>query len=144
MIAFSLVLPEAAPWAPKGRVEFALHQPTEAAALPEGQVSARADDRGIVIEDPGVSLRLSNKTGLLSFCKVRGQEFIKEPLRWNFWRALTDNDFELKQGDAVTVNLDHLQMGVGGDNSWSRPVNEPCRIQADQTYEWGGLIRPIG
>jgi beta-galactosidase len=31
---------------------------------------------------------------------------------------------ELPERDFITVNVDHLQMGVGGDNSWS-PAGQP-------------------
>lgn len=55
---------------------------------------------------------------------------------------MAKHDFELPTRDFVTVNLDHLQMGVGGDNSWGLPVNEPYRIQADRVYQWSFTLRP--
>jgi beta-galactosidase len=53
------------------------------------------------------------------------------------------HDFELPQRDFVTVNVDHLQMGVGGDNSWGLPVNEPYRIKANRAYQWSYSISPV-
>ncbi|WP_105254489.1 glycoside hydrolase family 2 TIM barrel-domain containing protein [Pseudoalteromonas sp. T1lg75] len=37
---------------------------------------------------------------------------------------------EVPLRDLVTVNLDHKQMGVGGDTSWGRPVHPQYRIPA--------------
>lgn len=54
------------------------------------------------------------------------------------------HDYELPERDFVTVNLDFLQMGVGGDNSWGLPVNEPYRIQADRPYRWSFTLSPAG
>ncbi len=53
------------------------------------------------------------------------------------------HDYELPKKDLITVNLDHLQMGVGGDNSWGLPVNEPYRIKANQNYRWAFRIDPV-
>ncbi len=50
--------------------------------------------------------------------------------------AAARHDYELPRRDFITVNLDHRQMGVGGDNSWGAPVNAPYRIKAGKTYEW--------
>ncbi len=53
------------------------------------------------------------------------------------------HDFELPRRDFVTVNLDHLQMGVGGDNSWGLPVNDSYRIKADRVYSWSFVLVPL-
>lgn len=52
-------------------------------------------------------------------------------------------NYELPTRDLITVNLDHLQMGVGGDNSWGLPVNEPYRIKAEGAYRWALTISPL-
>jgi beta-galactosidase len=57
--------------------------------------------------------------------------------------ATAAHDFELPERDFITVNLDHLQMGVGGDNSWGLPVNEPYRIKADRVYRWSFTLAPV-
>jgi beta-galactosidase len=57
--------------------------------------------------------------------------------------AKATHDYELPARDFITVNIDHLQMGVGGDNSWGLPVNEPYRIKPDRVYRWGFVLRPI-
>ena len=42
----------------------------------------------------------------------------------------TKHGAELLMRDLVTVNLDHKQMGVGGDTSWGRLVHKQYRIPA--------------
>lgn len=65
-----------------------------------------------------------------------------EPLSISAWPysmqdlAATAHDSKLPERDFITVNLDHLQMGVGGDNSWGLPVNEPYRIKANRSFQW--------
>jgi len=41
-----------------------------------------------------------------------------------------------------TVNVDHLQMGVGGDNSWGAEVHREFRIATGRTYEWTFRMAP--
>jgi beta-galactosidase len=38
--------------------------------------------------------------------------------------AQATHNFLLKKEDRITVNIDCRQMGVGGDNSWGKPVND--------------------
>jgi beta-galactosidase len=49
----------------------------------------------------------------------------------------------LPMRDTITVNLDHIQMGIGGDNSWGLPVNEPYRIRTSGTRNWSFVLRPV-
>ncbi len=42
----------------------------------------------------------------------------------------------------VNVNIDHLQMGVGGDNSWGRRPHNEYMIQPKE-YQYSYLIHPI-
>ena len=51
---------------------------------------------------------------------------------------------ELPDRDIITLNIDHLQQGVGGDNSWS-PLGRPhkeFRIPCDD-YQYKFIIQPI-
>jgi beta-galactosidase len=41
---------------------------------------------------------------------------------------------DIQTGTAVQWNLDHLQMGVGGDNSWGRPVHKAYTIPAREYH----------
>ena len=44
---------------------------------------------------------------------------------------------ELEEQALSTWNLDHEQMGVGGDTSWGRPVHEEYTIPAEsQRYRF--------
>ncbi len=42
---------------------------------------------------------------------------------------------KLQSRDFITLNIDYKQMGVGGDNSWGRPVHEAYRIPF-QAYKY--------
>jgi beta-galactosidase len=44
----------------------------------------------------------------------------------------------------ISVNLDHAQMGVGGDNSWGAQVHPEFRIATGRTYEWTFRMQPTG
>lgn len=47
---------------------------------------------------------------------------------------------DVKKGSLVQWNIDHLQMGVGGDTSWGRPVHQQYTIPADKEYRFGIVI----
>jgi beta-galactosidase len=47
--------------------------------------------------------------------------------------AAAHND-ELPRRDAITVNVDAKQMGVGGDNSWGLPVHPEYRLPPEGEY----------
>jgi len=50
---------------------------------------------------------------------------------------------DIKRGKHVQWNIDHLQMGVGGDNSWGRLVHDEYSIPA-QNYKYSfGIIPEI-
>ncbi|WMI65209.1 glycoside hydrolase family 2 TIM barrel-domain containing protein [Aestuariibaculum sp. YM273] len=52
--------------------------------------------------------------------------------------------YDLKPRDFITVNIDHKQMGVGGDDSWSRKAlpHKQFRLPAKH-YNYSFLIEPI-
>lgn len=49
---------------------------------------------------------------------------------------------ELKPRDFITWNIDYLHMGLGGDNSWGRPVHEQYRIPS-KAYEYRLFFTPV-
>ncbi|WNC73233.1 glycoside hydrolase family 2 TIM barrel-domain containing protein [Thalassotalea psychrophila] len=49
---------------------------------------------------------------------------------------------EIPMADLVTVNIDHKQMGVGGDTSWGRLVHPQYTIPA-QNYQYGFTLIPL-
>jgi beta-galactosidase len=108
MVTFKLVLREATAWAPKGHVVAWEQFPytgwrREKLVLPEGRIVAQNADDGIIVKDCDVTVRISNKTGLLESYTVDGRELLVQPMRWNFWRVLTDNDGGWKVGDKLGV-----------------------------------------
>ncbi len=49
---------------------------------------------------------------------------------------------DIPKRDMINVNIDHKQMGVGGDNSWGARPHDRYMIPAgDMTYDY--VIRPI-
>jgi beta-galactosidase len=48
---------------------------------------------------------------------------------------------DIEIGEVVQWNIDHLQMGVGGDNSWGRLVHEEYTIPA-KNYRYSFVITP--
>ncbi|QDU90329.1 Beta-galactosidase [Pirellulimonas nuda] len=58
--------------------------------------------------------------------------------------ATKNHNSHLPTRDEITVNLDHRLMGVGGDNSWGHPVNDPYRIHADHKYAWSVSLELLG
>jgi len=48
---------------------------------------------------------------------------------------------EIKKGDIITVNIDHKQMGVGGDNSWGARVHPEYRL-TDSEFSYSFWILP--
>jgi len=49
---------------------------------------------------------------------------------------------EIKVGDVISWQIDHKQMGVGGDNSWGAPVHAEYSIPS-QDYKYMFILRPI-
>jgi beta-galactosidase len=52
--------------------------------------------------------------------------------------------YDLKARDFITVNIDHKQMGVGGDDSWSKNAlpHEQFRVPS-KDYSYSFLVQPI-
>jgi len=159
LVTFRLRLREASSWAPKGHVvaweQFALRKwLKENVVLTKGQVMARAEDDAIVVRAGDVTLRLSSKTGLLSSYQAGGRELLRVPMRWNFWRALTDNDLGWKvdqkmapwktAGDQVAVSQFSLSKDSHGRAVVNCSASIPGRgalITLKHTVAPGGILR---
>lgn len=50
---------------------------------------------------------------------------------------------DIKIGEVVQWNIDHLQMGVGGDTSWGRHVHPEYIIPANHNYEYFFELKPF-
>ncbi|MDD4870235.1 MAG: glycoside hydrolase family 2 TIM barrel-domain containing protein [Kiritimatiellae bacterium] len=51
--------------------------------------------------------------------------------------------WEMTRHDYVTLNLDLVQMGVGGDNSWGATPHDEFRIFPNKPYSYTFCIRPF-
>jgi beta-galactosidase len=52
------------------------------------------------------------------------------------------HDHEIVQRDFIDLQLDHQQMGIGGDNSWGAEVHEKYWVFA-RPYEYKLWIKPV-
>ena len=52
----------------------------------------------------------------------------------NSEELVLSHTFDLKKEEHITLNIDHKQMGVGGDNSWGAEVHQEYRVQAHEYY----------
>jgi beta-galactosidase len=50
---------------------------------------------------------------------------------------------DLPTRDTITINIDHRQMGVGGDNSWGLPVHPEYTLPAGKSYEYHFTLIPL-
>ena len=50
---------------------------------------------------------------------------------------------EIRMSKEITVNLDHRQMGVGGDDSWGAQPHKEYRLPAEH-YEYRFRLVPVG
>ena len=85
-----------------------------------------------------------NKTDVrwltLTNTSAHGLKIIGDPLVdfsvWPYSMAdleTAKHDYELPRRDFITVNIDHRQRGVGGDNSWGKRPHDQFRLLA-KTY----------
>lgn len=72
----------------------------------------------------------SNSKQSLSFEAINGDNFSASA--WPYSQKSLEqatHDFGLIKDASITVNIDCAQMGVGGDNSWGLPVNDPYLLK---------------
>ncbi len=66
---------------------------------------------------------------------------------WPYGMAAIDREtirhpHEILASDTITVNIDLIQMGVGGRNSWGARTDPEYLLPADHPYEYRFTIRP--
>ncbi len=49
---------------------------------------------------------------------------------------------DVKPRDLTSIDIDYMQMGVGGDNSWGAWTHEKYRL-TDKSYKYGFTIKPV-
>lgn len=99
-LTLKLSLKENRDWAGKGFVvaweQFALSEKMpgyDSLPFDKGtSLCAKQNNETYLITGQDFSVSFDRKTGLLSSYVQNGTEWIKTPMRFNFWRALTDND----------------------------------------------------
>jgi beta-galactosidase len=119
-----------------------------------GLFSSTVDDFYYMYARPQES---SNRTGVDWFSLTtesgKGMHIsaVGEPISFSIWPYTTEqiddalHTYDLKTNDFLTVNIDHKQMGVGGDDSWSLQAlpHPEFRIQA-LDYEYEFVIQKVG
>jgi beta-galactosidase len=75
----------------------------------------------------------ANSNQLLS---VSAWPYLQETLE----KAKHDN--EIEPSEFIVVNIDGMQMGVGGDNSWTLPVMEKYQIKPG-SYKYSFILMPL-
>ena len=58
------------------------------------------------------------------------------------WSPKTRHACEVRKNNFITVHLDMLQMGVGGDNSWGAPIHTGYTIPAKE-YSYSFRFKPF-
>jgi beta-galactosidase len=53
------------------------------------------------------------------------------------------HEHEIERRDFIEIQLDHQQMGIGGDNSWGAEVHERYWVQAIP-YDYKIMLQAIG
>ncbi len=95
-VTFRLALSQATCWAPEGHVvaweQFQIKTTDEKDVLPTGPVETEETNAALIARDGTAVIRISKESGLPDCYSINGTELLVQPLRWNFWRALTDND----------------------------------------------------
>lgn len=72
----------------------------------------------------------------------------RQPLNFSLWHCSMEDietalhDYELPERDAWTLNVDYMQMGVGGDDSWGALPHEEYQIKPKK-YQYQYTIIPV-
>jgi beta-galactosidase len=97
-ITFYLTLKEDCEWAEKGHVlaweQFELSNPGKESIVldPSGEIHLLEGPKQYSIEGNDFEVKIDKTTGLIWSFEEGGTEVITDGMKFNFWRALTDND----------------------------------------------------
>ncbi len=87
-----------------------------------------------------ISLMNNNGTGILAagnrLLNVSAHNYSLQNL------TLAKHQYDIKESDQITLNLDHLVMGLGGDDSWNPRTHKEFLIPA-KSYCFGIRLKPI-
>ncbi|MFI5390259.1 MAG: hypothetical protein ACHQYQ_02775, partial [Bacteriovoracales bacterium] len=86
---------------------------------------------------------LTNNEGLGILVQSEGKNLSMSAHHYsleNLTNAL--HTYDVKNEGDITLNIDHKQMGVGGDDSW-HPRVHPEYLLREKFYSYSFIIRPI-
>ncbi len=90
-------------------------------------------------------MALTNESGI-GLLAVADQAMLATSV-WPFSQDLLEratHSYQLpKRSPTVTWNLDHKQMGVGGDDSWGAQTHKEYTLPANQPYRYGFVLVPV-
>jgi len=110
-ISFKFTLREQTLWAEKGYTvaweQFKMSDKRNITLAIDKSVKLKpiiqSDSAFLQVTAKNTSLKINKKTGILAECSVDGKNLIASEMRFNFWRALTDNDKGWKAQDKLKV-----------------------------------------
>lgn len=108
------------------QVELPFHTPVLTASDKAGKATASDTDSRLTLSSGQISIGIDKSSGALASYKVDGKETVRETLRPNFWRPLTDNDLGSKLDTICTpwrnagrdAKLDRMESKALGDNAY--------------------------
>ena len=86
-------------------------------------------------------MNFSNENQTLCFESLGNRLFSASA--WPYSQQMLEklsHDYELSKDSLITVNIDCVQMGVGGDNSWGLPVNDVYLLKP-AVYHYSFMIK---
>lgn len=87
---------------------------------------------------------LTNDDGVGLLAKAEGNTMEFNALRYTPEQlSNTLHSYMLPEGQDITLRLNQVQMGLGGDNSWGAMPLTKYQIPANQTYEYTYTLKPI-
>jgi beta-galactosidase len=93
-----------------------------------------------------LALQNDSLTGLLIVGDARlnfsAWPFAVQQLEWTPSAKGNRHGNDILEETLVTLNIDHAQMGVGGDNSWGLPVHDEYQVPS-KLYSWTYALKPF-
>jgi len=88
------------------------------------------------VNEKGKGFRIS---GTPSLC-IGAQYYSKSQYCSAAWPCY-NHPYDLEKENNISLNIDHKQMGVGGDNSWGAEAHKEYRILPHEYY-WSFILSP--
>jgi beta-galactosidase len=158
-LTLSVSLKENRVWAKKGHVvaweQFSVTESMEPASE-KASVALTALEKldnsdFLQITGKDFSWKIDKKTGMISESQFKGRALFQEPVRFNFWRALTDNDLGWKVDQKMKVwkdeGSDYQLKSLLVENQDANSIVAKCSYQFQRTgstAEIGYVFYPDG